>query len=63
VLIRILLDVGGKSPGIEHDRRLGRKLREMTMRGGEAGLRKERNKELTSKRVSIDLTPLPKLTN
>jgi hypothetical protein len=60
VLMRILLVVGGKSPGIEHDRQLGRKLGEMTVRGGEAGLRKERNKELTSKRVSIDLTPLSK---
>jgi len=39
--MRILLVVGGKSPGIEHDRRLARKLREMTVRGGEAGLRKE----------------------
>ena len=61
--MRILLVVGGKSPGIEHVRQLRRKLREMTVRGGEAGLRKERNKELTSQRASIDLTPLPKLTN
>jgi hypothetical protein len=61
--MRIPLVIGGKSPGIEHSRRLGRKLREMTVRGGEAGLRKERNKDLTSKRVSIDLTPLLKLTN
>jgi hypothetical protein len=35
----------------------------MTERGGEAGQRKEQKKELTSKRASIDLTPLPKLTN
>jgi hypothetical protein len=60
VLMRILLVVGGKSPGIEHDRRLGKKLTEMTVRGGEATLRKERNKELTSKSVSIDLIPLSK---
>ena len=46
--------------GIKHDRRLGRKLRENTVRGGEAELRKERNKELISKRPPIDLTPLPK---
>jgi len=59
----ILLVVGGKSPGIEHKRQLGRKRREMTVRGGEAGLRKERNRKPTSKRASIDLTPLPKLTN
>jgi len=37
----ILIVVGGKSPGIEHDTRHGRNLREMTVRGGEAGLRKE----------------------
>jgi hypothetical protein len=61
--MRIQLVVGGKSQGIEHDRRLGRKLREMTVGGGEARIRKEQNKELTSKRVSIDPTPLPKLTN
>jgi len=30
----------GKSQGIEHDRQLVRKLREETVRGGEAGLRK-----------------------
>jgi hypothetical protein len=35
----------------------------MTVRVGEAGLRKETNKALTSKRASIDLNPLPKLTN
>jgi len=29
-----------KSPKIDHDRRLGRKLREKTMRDGEAGLGK-----------------------
>jgi hypothetical protein len=45
--MRKQLVVGGKSQRIEHDRRLGRKLREMTLRGGEAGLSKERNKELT----------------
>ena len=50
----------GKSQGIEHDRQLGRKRREKTVRGGEAGLRKERNKELTSKRAPMVLTPLPK---
>jgi hypothetical protein len=33
---------------MEHNRRLGRKIRQITMKGGEAGLRKERNKELTS---------------
>ena len=32
----------------------------MTVRDGEAGPRKEQNKELTSKRAPIDLTPLPK---
>jgi hypothetical protein len=63
VLMRILLVIGAKSQGIELNRQLGRKVREMTVRGGEAGLRKERNKELNSKRASIDVTPLPKLTN
>lgn len=53
----------GKSQGIEDDRRLGTKLWEMTMRGGEAGLNMEQNNELTSKRAPIDQTPLPKLTN
>jgi hypothetical protein len=51
------------SPAIEHGRRLARKVREMTLRDGEAGLRKEQNKELTSKRGSIDLTSILKLTN
>jgi len=50
----------GKLQGITSDRRLGRKLREKTVRCCEDGLRKERNKELTSTRVPIDLTPLPK---
>jgi len=31
----------GKALGIEHDIRLRRNLREMTVSGGEAGLRKE----------------------
>jgi len=35
----------------------------MTMRGGEGRLRKERNTELTSKTVRVDLIALPKLTN
>jgi hypothetical protein len=30
------------------------------VKGGEAELRKEQNKDLTSKRAPIDLTPLPK---
>ena len=46
----------GKSQEIEHDGQLGRKLREMTVRGGEAGLRQKQNKELTTKRAPIDLT-------
>jgi len=60
VRMRIELIVGGHCRGIEYDRRLGRKLREKTMRDGEAGLRKERNKELTSIRAPIDRTPVPK---
>jgi len=36
------------------------KLGEKSVGGGKAGPRKERNKELTSKRVPIDITPLPK---
>jgi hypothetical protein len=39
-----------KSQGIELDSRHGRKLRESTMEGGEAGLREEPNQELTSKK-------------
>jgi len=37
----------------------GRKLRGKTVKGNEAGLKKEPNKELTSKRLLIDLTSLP----
>ena len=48
----------GKSQGIEHDKRLRRKLSEMTVTDGEAGLTQERNKELTSKSAPFDLTPL-----
>jgi len=44
----------------KHDTQLGRKLREKTVRSGEAWLRKEQNKELTSKRVLIDQNHLPK---
>jgi len=55
---------GGKSQGIEHDRCHGSSLREQTVRGGKAGLREERNKEVTSKKER-QLTQLPfqKLTN
>ena len=41
---------GGRKPQeIEHDRRLGRKLQEKTVRRGVAGLTEEQNKELTTK--------------
>jgi len=43
---------GRKSQGIEHNGQLGRKLRENTVSGVEAGLREEWNKELTSKTKS-----------
>jgi hypothetical protein len=46
--------------GNEHYRRLGRKLRRKTVRGGEPGLRKESQQKLTSKRAPIDVTPLTK---
>jgi len=49
----------GKSQGIAHDEWLGRKLRGKTARGGDAGISKEQNKDLTSKRVPINLTALP----
>jgi len=52
---------GGKTQGIEHDRWLGRKLPEKTVRCGEAELIEKWNQELTSKqRALIDPTPLPK---
>jgi len=54
---------GGKSQGIEQDRRLGRKLRENTVRGGEAWPREEWNNsspQKNNKRAPIDPTPLPK---
>jgi len=43
--------------GSKESRLTGGKLGEKTVRGGEAGLRKERNKELTSNRAPIDLKP------
>jgi len=42
----------GKSQGIEHDEWLGRKLREKTVRGGEAGQRKE-----TKQRAHLTKSP------
>lgn len=45
---------------MEYGRRLGIKLRVKSVRGGEAGPRKEQNQAITLKRAPIDLTPLPK---
>jgi len=60
--MRILLVVGGRSRREQNprDRRHARKLRTEDCERCEARLRKERNKELTSKGSPIDLTPLPK---
>lgn len=50
----------GQFQHIDHHRLLRRKSRVKTVRGGEAGLRKHWNKELTTTRVQIDRTHLPK---
>jgi hypothetical protein len=46
--------LGGNSQGIDFDRKLRRKLRVRTVGGGDAGLREERNTELTTNKKSAN---------